>query len=123
MIEPGWVWLDNRGKEIQAHGSGILRRGNIFFWFGKDRSPDNDPDKRYIACYSSSDLSHWNFRGRVFVLANPENLGNRFILERPKVFYNPRTKKYVMYMHLDGPGYKLARVAVAISDKVDGQYQ
>jgi hypothetical protein len=27
-----------------------------------------------------------------------------------------------MYMHLDPPGYKLARVAIAISKKVDGNY-
>jgi hypothetical protein len=28
-----------------------------------------------------------------------------------------------MYAHLDSPGYKLARVAVLVSDSVDGEYR
>jgi hypothetical protein len=50
-------------------------------------------------------------------------------LERPKVFYNAKTKKYVMYMHIDGAlpgekkGYNFARVGVATCDTVDGDYQ
>jgi hypothetical protein len=122
VIHPGDIWFDDRGIPIQAHGGGILRFGKSFYWFGEDRSPTNDPAKRYVACYSSSDLVHWTFRHQVLAIANPENLGDQSILERPKVFYNAHTHKFVMYMHLDGPGYKLARVAVAVSDKVDGDY-
>lgn len=122
FVRPGEVWLDNRGQEIQAHGGGILRVKNTFFWFGEDRSPTNDPDKRYVACYSSKDLVHWTFRRQVLAIRNPENLGTKVILERPKVFYSAATKMYVMYMHLDTPGYKLARVAVATSKTVDGTY-
>lgn len=122
IIRPGDVWLDDRGKAIQAHGGGILHLGDVYYWFGEDRSQTNDPQKRYVACYSSKDLIHWKFRNQVLALGNPENLGAGAILERPKVFYNAKTRKFVMYMHLDGPGYKLARVAVAVSDKVDGNY-
>jgi hypothetical protein len=123
VVRPGEVWLDNRGKEIQAHGGGILHMGKVYYWFGEDRSQTNDPAKRYVACYSSKDLMRWRFRGQVLAIENPENLGDRAILERPKVFYNAKTKKFVMYMHLDGPGYKVARVAIAVSNKVDGQYE
>jgi hypothetical protein len=123
LIRPGDVWLDNRGKEIQAHGGGILHLGKVYYWFGEDRSQTNDPAKRYVACYSSKDLMRWRFRGQVLAIENPENLGAKAILERPKVFYNAKTKKFVMYMHLDGPGYKLARVAIAVSNKVDGHYE
>lgn len=122
-IQPGEPWLDNRGQEIQAHGGGILRLKNTYFWFGEDRSPSNDPDKRYVSCYSSHDLSHWKFRKQVLAIADPEHIGGRWVLERPKVFYNRQTKKFVLYMHLDSPSYKLARVAVAVSDKVDGTYK
>ena len=121
-IRPGEVWNDDRGKEIQAHGGGILRVGKTYFWFGEDRSQTNAPDTHYVACYSSNDLSHWKFRGQVLAVSNPENLG-KTILERPKVFYNRKTKTYVMYMHLDSADYKLARVAVATSKTVDGQYK
>lgn len=121
-IHPGEVWLDDRRVPIQAHGGGILRTRDTYFWFGEDRSQSNDPDKRYISCYASKDLVHWTFRKQVFVIENPENLGKEAILERPKVFYSPLTKSFVMYMHLDSPGYKLARVAIATSKTVDGVY-
>ena len=43
------------------------------------------------------------------------------------MFFNARTKQYVMYMHLDGNTpqgeYKLARVGVAVSDRIDGDYR
>ena len=124
VIRPGEVWLDDRGQEIQAHGGGIVRLKNTWFWFGEDRSKTNEPDKRYVACYSSDDLAHWKYRRQVLAIGAPENLaGGQWILERPKVFYNARTKKFVMYMHLDGPGYKIARVAIAVSDTVDGDYK
>jgi hypothetical protein len=55
--------------------------------------------------------------------ADPENLGAGWVLERPKVFYNRKTRQYVMYMHIDDRAYKLARVGVAVSDRVDGNYR
>ena len=47
------------------------------------------------------------------------------ILERPKVIYNQKTGKYVMYFHLElkGMGYAAARTGVAVSDKVTGPYK
>jgi hypothetical protein len=122
VIQPGQQWLDDRGQLIQAHGGGILRLKDTYYWFGEDRSQTNHPDKRYVACYSSKDLAHWKFRNQVVALADPEDLGPPWILERPKVFYNAGTRKFVMYAHLDGPGYKFARVAVLTSETVDGNY-
>lgn len=122
LIRPGDRWLDNRGIEIQAHGGGIIHLGKTWYWFGEDRSQTNDPQKKYVACYSSTDLTHWTFRRQVLAISDPENLGPKFVLERPKVFYNAHTKKFVMYMHLDNSSYKVARVAVAVSKKVDGDY-
>lgn len=129
VIRPGEVWLDDRGQPIQAHGGGILKRGDTYFWFGEERERGLDQTKKYVGCYSSKDLVHWKFRNLVIKLSDPENFGSRWLLERPKVFYNAKTKKYVMYMHIDGPingsgsGYALARMGVATSDKVDGDYQ
>jgi hypothetical protein len=55
------------------------------------------------------------------------------VLERPKVYFNATTKKFVMYMHIDGPSdpaetnpkksYALARVGIAVCDTVDGNYE
>jgi len=131
LIKPGEIWADNRGQHVQAHGGGIIKGRDTYFWFGEDRSKDNDRKKRYVACYSSTDLAHWTFRNQVLQLGDPENFGPRWVLERPKVFFNAATKKFVMYMHIDGPSapdsrenpYALARVGVATCDKVDGNYQ
>lgn len=123
IVKPGEPWLDNRGQRIQAHGGGITLWRGTYYWFGEDRTQGNDPEKRYVACYSSRDLAHWKFRRQVLALADPENLGPRWVLERPKVFANPRTDKFVLYAHLDDARYKLARVMVAVSDRIDGEYK
>lgn len=129
MIRPGELWPDDRGQHVQAHGGGVIKLGDTFYWFGEDRSRDLDPQKRCVACYSSKDLAHWTFRNRVLQLSDPENFGPRWILERPKVFFNEMTGKYIMYMHIDGPlpgrrgGYDLARVGIAVCDTVDGDYK
>ncbi len=128
-IRPGELWPDDRGQHVQAHGGGIIKLGDTYYWFGEDRSKDNDPGKRYVACYSSQDLAHWTFRNQVIKLADPENFGPEWVLERPKVFFNATTKQFVMYMHIDGrlPGnksrYSIARVGVAVCDQVDGDYR
>jgi beta-galactosidase len=46
------------------------------------------------------------------------------IIERPKVLYNAKTKKYVMWFHLElkGHGYSAARCGVAVSDTAVGPY-
>jgi hypothetical protein len=122
IIRPGELWRDHRGQPIQAHGGGMLRLGKTFYWFGEDRSPTNDPQKRFVSCYSSDDLVHWQFRNQVLKLADPEGWGEGWVLERPKVFHNTRTKKFVLYAHLDDRRYQAARVLVAVSDTVDGDY-
>jgi len=128
-IRPGELWPDNRGRHIQTHGGGIIKLGDTYYWFGEDRSRDNSGTNRYVACYSSEDLAHWKFRNQVLRLGNVENLQRNWVVERPKVFYNARTKKFVMYMHIDGAlpgqsgGYSFARVGVATCDTVDGDYQ
>jgi hypothetical protein len=129
-IMPGEIWPDDRGRHIQAHGVGILKDGDTYYWFGEDRAADNTPGWRFVSCYASKDLIHWEFRRQVFKSADPEKLGPRWVLERPKVYHNPKTGKYVMYMHIDGTrdgtdkgsAYSLARVGVAVSDTIDGDY-
>lgn len=127
IIHPGEVWPDDRGLHIQAHGGGILKLGDTYYWYGEDRTQGQDRSKRYVSCYSSTDLVHWTFRKQVIQLADPENFGPGWVLERPKVFYNAKTKQFVMYMHIDGNtpegAYKIARVGVAVSDSADGDYR
>ena len=37
-IKPGEVWPDDRGQHVQAHGGGIIKLGDTYYWFGEDRS-------------------------------------------------------------------------------------
>ncbi len=121
-IYPGEIWPDNQGNHIQAHGGGIIKIKKTYYWYGEERRQGLDTNFRYVSCYSSKDLMNWKFRGNVVKMSDPENLGYRWVLERPKVFYNRKTKKYVMYFHLDDRNYKFARVGIAISDKPDGNF-
>ena len=144
-IDPGAVWPDDRGNHIQAHGGGVVRVGETFYWFGEDRSRTNTLGRKSVACYSSTDLVNWTFRRQVVAdLDMPPELAaaaaklpastrtapnaiphgpNWWVLERPKVFHNTKTGKFVMYAHVDDRSYRLARVGVFVSDTVDGQYR
>ncbi len=122
FIQPGTVWLDTQGHQIQAHGGGILYHDHLWYWYGEDRRQGLDPDKRYVACYSSQDLIHWTFRGHPLELTDPTNIGRNWVLERPKVFYSPSTRQFVMYFHLDDSEYKVARVGTAISSTPTGPF-
>ena len=122
-IAPGELWPDDHGEHIQAHGGGILKVGDTFYWFGERRSRGLNPTYRYVSCYASTNLAQWTFRKNALKVYDPEHFRPGWILERPKVFYNAQTKKFVMYMHVDDESYQLARVGVATSDTVDGDYQ
>ncbi|MEJ7558031.1 MAG: hypothetical protein WKF66_06950 [Pedobacter sp.] len=37
VIVPGGVWPDNKGNHVQAHGGGIIRMKDTFFWYGEER--------------------------------------------------------------------------------------
>jgi hypothetical protein len=123
VIRPGAVWLDDRGQQINAHGGGVTKLGDTYYWFGEDYLPNNKGTMRYVSCYSSTDLAHWRFRNMVVKLDDPEKLGPHWVLERPKVFYNAHTKQFVMYAHIDGNHYSFARVAVLTCATVDGNYR
>jgi len=122
-IKPSGVWPDSRGQHVQAHGGGIIKIKDTYFWYGEERSRGLDSNKRYVSCYSSTDLTNWAFRDDVLQLTDPENLGRRWVLERPKVFYNAKTGKYVMYFHIDNSSYKVASVGIAVSNTPDGKFR
>jgi hypothetical protein len=122
VIRPGETWLDNNGHHIQAHGGGIIKTGNLFYWYGEDRGEGLDSTMRFVSCYHARDLVNWTRDSDALALADPEQLGSHWVLERPKVYHNPATGKYVMYLHIDNASYKLAEVAVAVADNPTGPF-
>ncbi|OQD53723.1 beta-xylosidase [Streptomyces phaeoluteigriseus] len=119
-IANGTQFTDTSGNPVHAHGGGVLKVGNYYYWFGENRNADNT--FRYVDAYRSTDLRNWEFRNHVLTEASDPELATANI-ERPKVMYNASTGKFVMWMHKEnGTDYSEARAAVAVSDTVDGNY-
>ncbi|OWM82097.1 uncharacterized protein LOC116208497 [Punica granatum] len=133
---PARIWLDTEGNPIQAHGGGILYddRSDMYYWYGEYKDgptyqAHKDGPARVdiigVGCYSSKDL--WTWKNEGLVLAAEEknethDLHKSNVLERPKVIYNERTGKYVMWMHIDDANYTKASVGIAISDYPTGPF-
>jgi Glycosyl hydrolases family 43 len=118
---PGAVWRDVDSNPIQAHGGGILVLGNTWYWYGEDRTPDL---YSAVSCYSSTNLMNWKREGVALWRRDlPKVNGHHTFVERPKVIYNPRTKQFVMWMHLEQDGYHLSRAGIAVSDTPAGPFK
>lgn len=119
-------WCDTDGNYINAHGGGILEYGGKYYWFGESRPAKGFSTEAGISCYSSDDLKQWTFEG--MALAASSEAGSEIekgcIMERPKVLYNEKTGKFVMWFHLElkGKGYAAARAGMAVSDTPQGPY-
>src|SRR5215470_870817 len=82
-ITPGTVWSDTSGNTIQAHGEGITKVGNTFYWLGEDKT--NGSPFQNIKCYSSTDLRTWTFVNNLLTLQSSGDLGPSRIVERQHV--------------------------------------
>ena len=121
QFTPGAVWLDTSNNPIQAHGGGILHTGKTYYWYGEDRTPGGSG---VVACYSSTNLFDWQREGVALSRFDlPRINGERCFVERPKVIFNPRTGKYVMWMHLEQNGYRYSRAGIAVSDTPAGRFK
>jgi hypothetical protein len=122
-IQPGAVWRDNRNEIIQAHGAGIIKADDTYYWFGEDHTGESS-DQLFlnVKCYASKDLVHWTFRGDSLTRQKSGDLGPDRVVERPKVIYNEPNRTFVMYAHIDDKPYREAKVGVATCDRVDGEY-
>ena len=136
-IRSGELWYDNEGHHINAHGGGILKYGDTYYWFGEHKADHTSNALVGVTCYASKDLLNWRNcgvalsvtdppAGREFSIADPgSDIERGCILERPKVIYNPVTKKFCMWFHLElkGQGYNAARYGVAVADRPEGPYK
>ena len=127
-FHPGRLWLDNNHTHINAHGGGILFFNDTYYWFGEHKTSGSSGNTALVGfhCYSSKDLYNWKDEGIALEASHDPNspIVQGCIMERPKVVYNKKTEKFVMWFHheLKGKGYNTARCAVAVSDNVTGPY-
>lgn len=125
---PGQVWKDDNNVHINAHGGGMLFHKKTYYWFGEHKVAGKIGNTAQVGvhCYSSKDLYNWKDEGIALYVSNDvkSDIQKGCILERPKVIYNSRTKKFIMWFHLElkGEGYKSARTGIAVANKVSGPY-
>ncbi|KAH7391705.1 glycosyl hydrolase [Pyrenochaeta sp. MPI-SDFR-AT-0127] len=121
QIVPGATWTaTNTGQHIQAHGGGIIKVGGKWYWIGEDKT--NGTAFINVNCYSSTNLVEWNYEGALLSQTASGDTGPGRVIERPKVIFNAKTNKYVMWMHIDSANYGEAKIGVATGDSVCGKY-
>jgi hypothetical protein len=126
-FRPGEIWPDDKGVHIDAHGGGILLQDGIYYWVGEHRigGAGGNPEAS-VHLYSSTDLYNWKDEGIVFRSSDDpaSEITRGCVMERPKLIYNAKTKKFVLWFHLElkGQAFLAARAAVAVSDRPTGPY-
>jgi|GEM_PF-1825775 len=151
---PGQVMRDTDGNIIDAHGPGFMydEQSGKYYWYGEYHNgvwPGQG-----VRVYSSTDLYNWKDEGMALTLINSmddftndplisqlyagrtdtynvwADIRVGRIIERPKVIYNEKTNKYVMWAHIDGDknadnnaqNYGKAQAGYAISDSPTGPF-
>jgi len=106
------------GERIDAHSGTILRaEDGMFYWYGDAYSCGfywTDPSTPYCGAqvYRSVDLARWSGPWRLFDATTQywQQLCAGSGCFRPKVVYNPSTKRYVLWLNTPDPdknGYRV----------------
>jgi len=129
QFTPGEIWKDNTGKHINAHGGGILFHKGVYYWYGEFKvgGEIGNTAQFGVSCYSSPDLYNWKDEGIALKVNDTDqssDITKGCILERPKVIFNAKTKKFVMWFHLElkGQSYLASRSGIAVSDSPSGPF-
>jgi hypothetical protein len=128
FFQPGKIWYDTDGNPINAHAGGILYHNSTYYWYGQIMIPGKRGSDSWVgvSCYSSKDLYNWENKGIAMHMEDhpSHQITRGSKIERPKVIYNEKTRKFVMWWHHDvnGQGHKNAMAGIAISDNAEGPF-
>lgn len=131
--------LDESGNIINASDGGVIYDGGRYYWYGqamRNRGFGTNGEGGQVTdvgvvIYSSADLMSWKYENVILSVSNDQDseLFGPLRFERPKIIYNDKTGKYVLWCHyikhpgdhtfLPGGGEAL----VASSDNVTGPYK
>ena len=137
FFRPKEVWNDTEGNPIKlmeavSYTIKVCTIGTVNTRSVRPSCPLMQLGERYrtdvtgVSCYSSKDLLNWKFEGVALkaITDDPNSdIHPTQVLERPKVVYNKKTKKFVMWMHIDSPDYSKAEAGVAIADSPTGPFK
>jgi hypothetical protein len=110
-----------------------------WYWYGESRKT-KDLRAHGVNCYSADSLGGpWKREGAMLKqtdnkvedqypqvlrqsMIDLEGKQGPFVVERPKVLFNEKTSKFVMWFHLDDPTYQFRHVGVATADSPAGPF-
>lgn len=132
-------WLDTDGNVINASDGGVIFADGKYYWYGQAmrnkgfglKGTGGQVTDVGVVMYSSDDLLSWKYEGVALAVENEDGSPLRPPLrfERPKIIYNEKTKKYVLWCHyIKAPGDHSfgeggGEAGVAIAEKVTGPYK
>jgi len=144
MIKNGEInefvqWYDTDGNIINASDGGIIYVDGVYHWYGMALRPfafnkgeiGGQTTTTGVVMYKSADLKKWTYEGVILSCSTDPNhpLYGPMRFERPKILYNDKTGKFVLWCHYvkypgnhgftDGTG----DAGVAVCDTVNGTYQ
>lgn len=131
----GGIWPDIDGIHINAHGGGLVKDGERWYWFGEHKIAGKEGNNAWVGvrCYSSENLVDWKNEGVALAVSKEPGspIEEGCILERPKVVC-AKNGKYVMWFHLEYKNWKelglptrygAAASGVAVADSITGPYR
>ena len=124
----GGIWKDDKGVHINAHGGGVLFHQGTYYWYGEHKIEGGAGNVAHVGVhvYSSTDLLKWKDEGIALKVSDDpaSEIAKECVLERPKVIFNAKTGKFVMWFHLElkAKGYNAARSGVAVADTPTGPF-
>ncbi|MBQ4108091.1 MAG: hypothetical protein IJC80_01680, partial [Clostridia bacterium] len=102
-------WYDTDGNIINASDGGIIYADGKYHWYGMAFRPlpmSSGPNGGQmtdtgVVMYESRDLLNWKYEGVILEVSNdPQSeLFAPLRFERPKIIYNDKTGKFVLWCH------------------------
>lgn len=132
-------WYDTDGNIINASDGGMIYVDGVYHWYGLSLRPlpmaaggkGGQTTTTGVVMYRSEDLYNWTYEGVILACEeDPKSqLHGPMRFERPKILYNRKTGKYVLWCHYVGypgdhgttPG--TAEAGCAVCDTVNGAYR
>ncbi len=131
-------WHDTDGNIINASDGGIIFADGCYHWYGQalgdlpfgTEGTGGQTTRVGVVMYRSEDLLHWTYEGVILPCCQDEGseLQCPMRFERPKIIYNEKTRKYVLWCHYvkcpgdHGLAEGTAEAGVAVCDTVNGTY-
>lgn len=127
---PNGIMYKDSDNAIKSGNTILVKNGDDFVhvWYGEYHVLQKDELslRGGVGACSTIDMKTWKNEGILIHDINVTDMvtGSEgpFHIERPRVIYNERTQKYVMWMIIDNDDRSLGMAGVAISDHFNGPF-